>query len=457
MEMDQAPMGPVLAWAARAVGADAKVVAVQSLHEARMGPWRLRIAHGGGTSDVVLRVPSAGWIGEALIATGAAALRVTERHSLAPPPLLASDLDGRATGGVPATLETALPGSSASPAEMSVERLRAAGAALARVHAIPLTPQPDLPLRTRPCQVDDHAMEARWATLNRACADSERGAVIAALCELTGWSVERARHVLTGPRSTPLLQLAFDRVRGLDRPRGETVFVHGDLWAGNMLWDGDTCVALIDWKTAGAGHPGVDLGNLRMKMATEYGPAAPAHVLDGWERERGRAATDVPYWDAVAALHTPAELDDWEEEAAARGGAAAPAGRGQPALEVQAGRDEQPLDVDVEQAAQPEPAQAVPLLGLAEERLDPDPALAHRPLVGRRPGGDARPLHRLGVDGALDLATAAARSTLRLERAAVAGGRRRLIDDGGVPGFRLPPAQGLALRAAVFIPPGVRM
>jgi hypothetical protein len=162
---------------------------------------------------------------------------------------------------------------------VSVERLREAGAAIARAHAIPLEPQPDLPLRTRPCQVDDHAMEGRWATLYQACADSEKGAVIDALCELTGWSVEHAGRVVTGPRSTPLLQLAFDRVRGLNRPRGETVFVHGDIWAGNMMWSDDTCVALIDWKTAGAGHPGVDLGNLRMKMATQCGPAAPATAL----------------------------------------------------------------------------------------------------------------------------------------------------------------------------------
>jgi hypothetical protein len=51
---------------------------------------------------------------------------------------------------------------------------------------------------------------------------------------------------------------------------------------------------LVDWKTADAGHPGVDPVNLHVKMATQHGPAAPAHVLDGWERERGRAATDVP-------------------------------------------------------------------------------------------------------------------------------------------------------------------
>jgi hypothetical protein len=28
-------------------------------------------------------------------------------------------------------------------------------------------------------------------------------------------------------------------------------------------------------------------------------------VLEGWQRQAGRAATSVPYWDAVAALNTP--------------------------------------------------------------------------------------------------------------------------------------------------------
>ena len=35
-------------------------------------------------------------------------------------------------------------------------------------------------------------------------------------------------------------------------------------------------------------------------------------MLAGWQREVQRHATDVPYWDAVAALNTPADLDDWE-------------------------------------------------------------------------------------------------------------------------------------------------
>ncbi len=41
-----------------------------------------------------------------------------------------------------------------------------------------------------------------------------------------------------------------------------------------------------------------------MNIALQYGQDAPAHVLEGWQRQAGRAATCVPYWDAVAALTT---------------------------------------------------------------------------------------------------------------------------------------------------------
>jgi Ser/Thr protein kinase RdoA (MazF antagonist) len=184
------------------------------------------------------------------------------------------------------------------------------------VHKVPLDPQPDLPLKIRslqgPHQDDWHALVRRWATLYEAASDSQKSAVVDAFSELTGLPADRARKVITGIHSTPLLQLADDKLREVPRPKGKVVFLHADLWAGNMMWNAETSVVLIDWKDSGVGDPGVDLGHLRMKMAVQYGPDAATHVLDGWQRESGHEATNLAYWDAVAALHTPTHLDDWE-------------------------------------------------------------------------------------------------------------------------------------------------
>ncbi len=305
--MSEMPRNAILSWAAGAIGGGAAVAAVERLHGR---PWRLRIEYGSGAHELVLRIPVPGWIDKEMIATNAAALQLAERHGVAAPRLVAADLDGEVTGTA-ATLETVLPGSSALPPRVSDERLRQAGAAIAKVHALPLEPQRELPLRIRPTEADDRAMERRWVTLYQACAESEKAAVIDALCELRGCSAERARDIVSGGRLTPLLHLADERIRALHRPRSQTVFVHGDIWGGNMLWEGDICLALIDWKSAGAGDPGVDLGELRMQMALQYGLDAPAHVLDGWQRQSGQEAMNLAYWDAVAALNTPTELHGW--------------------------------------------------------------------------------------------------------------------------------------------------
>jgi len=275
--MTHSPREATLAWACGALGADRSQLSVESLGRGDhrpSGTFRLRIERPAAqATDVILKVPVRGWIAAAWLITNARALQLAEAHGLAAPRLIAADFDGRASGTV-TTLETFLPGSADLPPTASVARLREGGAALARVHAISMEPQAHLPYRPRPCAVDDRADERRRGSMP----------------------------------TTPLLQEADERVRSHGVPAATSVFVHGDVWAGNMLFEGDRCVALIDWKTAGVGDPGVDLSNLRMQMALQYGQDAPGHVLEGWQRQAGRTATCVPYWDAVAALNTSTML-----------------------------------------------------------------------------------------------------------------------------------------------------
>ncbi|MEV5897485.1 phosphotransferase family protein [Nonomuraea fuscirosea] len=221
--------------------------------------------------SVVLRSPSSR-ISSDQIATNVAALAVAEKHGLPAPRLLAADLDGRAAG-TPASLETVVPGTSAWPDPPSTELLLAAGAALARIHAVALDPTPHLPFRPRPIAVDDFAQDRREGRMP----------------------------------TTALLDLADARVRAIKRPSTPVVFVHGDMWPGNTVVAGSGIRGLIDWKTAGVGDPGVDLGELRKQVAIRYDDDAPGHVLEGWERVSGRRAGDIAYWDAVAALNTPTE------------------------------------------------------------------------------------------------------------------------------------------------------
>jgi aminoglycoside phosphotransferase (APT) family kinase protein len=326
------PPDSVLRWAAVALGEGASIVSAVGLHDGT-SPWRLQVEGVEAASEAILRAPRGGMPWErGYVATGVVGLTVAEVHGLPAPRLIAYDLHGR-DAGTPASLETVLPGTPGWPPTQGMPSpagWRDAGAVIARVHRVRPRPWDNLAPRVRPVEYDDFARQRRWATVYQASTEEERPDVVAAFAKfqawpeaLTQWTLANARtSPLANERTSPLLFLADEVVRRHGLPRGESVFLHGDAWPGNVVWEGDTCVGLIDWKTAGVGHPGVDLGNLRFQAAQAHGTDAAELVLEGWEDEMGRRAADVAYWDAVAALNTltdeaPASFDVQEGAASA--------------------------------------------------------------------------------------------------------------------------------------------
>jgi aminoglycoside phosphotransferase (APT) family kinase protein len=260
--MAAGPGEAVLGWVARTLGTTQPEV-VRGLRDGA-SPWLLR----AGGREVVLRVGRPA-IGHEL-ATAAAALQLAAACGVPVPELLGSD-DGRATG-MPLVLSARLPGTSQIPREPDPARLAELGRQAARLHAITLDPSPLLPARDRPIGAED------FAALRR-----------------------------RQPPQDLLVAAEETAARGA-RPCERPVLVHGDLWQGNVLWQGTTVTGLIDWDCAGAGDPGVDLGSLRCDAALCYGMQAPVHVLRGWQEEAGRPADRVAYWDLVAGLSSPPDM-----------------------------------------------------------------------------------------------------------------------------------------------------
>ncbi len=266
-------------WIVAQIGSGAKVMAARSLHGGE-SPWWIDLMTSGGSAVTVVFRSLSSRINPEMIATNAAALAIAEQYDLPAPRLLGADLTGQSVGA-PATLETVVPGTG-WPVECSAELLRAAGAAMARVHAIRMKPSPVLPFRPRPIVIDDFATERRLGRMP----------------------------------TTPLLTHADERLRAEPVPTAVSdVFVHGDLWPGNTVVAGKSVRGLIDWKLAGVGSPGVDLGELRKQVAIVYGQDAPRFVLEGWERATDTRALDISYWDATAALNTSTEYNGRESAA----------------------------------------------------------------------------------------------------------------------------------------------
>jgi Ser/Thr protein kinase RdoA (MazF antagonist) len=257
-----------------------EVTVVRSL---RLGgsPWLVR----AGNREAVLRVAAAERAGET--ETEVAAMTHAARAADARLPvaeLLGYDLAEQT--GYAVVLIGRRPGSSVIPAEPDPEQLRALGAAAARISSVTLTPTRALPLRSRPIEAEDFARMRR-----------EQGA---------------SDLLHAAEAAVAAAQLNYDR--------GGTGLVHGDLWQGNTLWDDDGhLTAVLDWDCAGAGPAGIDLGSLRCDAAWCHGLQAAGDILRGWEAEAGRPASDVPYWDAVAALASPPDMGWFPESMGAQG------------------------------------------------------------------------------------------------------------------------------------------
>jgi aminoglycoside phosphotransferase (APT) family kinase protein len=254
----------VLDWASAVLETEATV-----LRGLRHGgsPWLLR----AGDREVILRAARAERAAET--ATEVAAMTHAAQAAGAALPvaeLLGYDLAERTRYGL--VLTTYVVGTSVIPPEPDPERLQALGAVAARISSIDLVPAPALPVRSWPIEAEDFAGMRR-----------EQGA--------------------------PDLLRAAEAAVAATRPDDDQLgLVHGDLWYGNTLWDDGRLTAVLDWDCAGVGPAGIDLGSLRCDAAWCHGTEAAEHILRGWEAAAGRPASDVPYWDAIAALASPPDM-----------------------------------------------------------------------------------------------------------------------------------------------------
>ena len=143
------PDKEVLAWASAIL--DTEVTVVRGLRHGS-SPWLLQ----AGDREVVLRVVRAELAAET--ATEVAAMTYAKQVAGATLPvadLLGYDLAECTSYGL--VLAACVPGTSAIPPEPEPERLRALGAAAARVSSIEVAPTPALPVRSRPIEAEDFA------------------------------------------------------------------------------------------------------------------------------------------------------------------------------------------------------------------------------------------------------------------------------------------------------------
>jgi aminoglycoside phosphotransferase (APT) family kinase protein len=268
------PPAVALGWAATAFGPGSRVVSVRPLSSAWLANHAVEVADAAGALHrvVLRRWARPGWAEEDPDFTAAREAAVLDLLAPTPvpaPTLVAAD-PGAAVCDVPALLLTLLPG---GPPDLSSDPgplVEGLAAALPPIHAV-------------------------------AVPGAGTGAVPA-----YRRFYEPDRLVPPGWSARPeLWARAFEVAAGAP-PAGRPRFIHRDYHPGNTLWVRGRLTGVVDWIGGSLGTPSVDLGHMRVNLASDLGLEVADRFLAAY-----RALTGLdhhPWWDVACAVDLVPEL-----------------------------------------------------------------------------------------------------------------------------------------------------
>lgn len=82
---------------------------------------------------------------------------------------------------------------------------------------------------------------------------------------------------------------------------GRPVLLHGDYWAGNVVWRGNHLHAVLDWDQAERGDAAYDVAYCRADLALMFGSQAADEFLQAYEDAAQTSLQALGTWDLLAA------------------------------------------------------------------------------------------------------------------------------------------------------------
>jgi aminoglycoside phosphotransferase (APT) family kinase protein len=146
--------------------------------------------------------------------------------------------------------------------------------------------------------------------------------------------------------SLPVLPLQTDRMQGwvitdLDRrepdvslrehlvrqhlddhwppPPTELCLLHADYFPGNIVWEGDSISAVIDWEAAALGDPMADIATTRLDLRWAFDAETAERFTDRYLTMTGRSTATLPVWELVVSLRPAGAISLWAGDMAAHG------------------------------------------------------------------------------------------------------------------------------------------
>jgi aminoglycoside phosphotransferase (APT) family kinase protein len=256
---------------AATVGPDARVVAVETMAPSSTEQYVFVVERAGDVAErlVLRRYHDASRLGSDpwyVPTNEARTLQLLAATPVPAPRLRAFDLEGTVCG-VPALLETWVPGRQAWHPDDVDAYLASAAETLVAIHRIDAA-----------AVLPTYAPYYDLAELRR-CAATRSGP----------W-----------PR-------VIDAVAGAPPP-SSSCFIHRDYHPGNALTDGARVTAVVDWATAAWGPPGIDLARMRQNLASHLGTDAGNRFVSAYVAAGGDPGARHPYWDLLDAADSIPDL-----------------------------------------------------------------------------------------------------------------------------------------------------
>lgn len=260
-----------LRWVEAAVGRGARFVAVQRMlggSSTAIHAVDVRDRRGATHRLVLRRFIRPNWKYPGLARREAQVLEQLERASYPAPRLVAFD-DGPNECDVRSLLMTRLPGRVELAPKRTHPWLRQMAEALLPIHDVPLA----TPLRRyRPYSAPRSVDIPRWSRRPKA------------------W--------------TKVLDLARSR-----QPQTTARFIHRDYHPGNILWSRNRLSGVIDWISACAGPPQIDIAHCRVNLVRLHGLDVADRFLAAYASVSGTSVEEYDsYWDAIGLVdsgHSP--------------------------------------------------------------------------------------------------------------------------------------------------------
>jgi aminoglycoside phosphotransferase (APT) family kinase protein len=103
-----------------------------------------------------------------------------------------------------------------------------------------------------------------------------------------------------------------------DVDKSEDSLLHGDFWAGNIVWRDGELAAIVDWEEPRFGVPAYDVA-LLVQDATFFGLDVEDAILEQYQRVSGRTLTDFTFWKMIRLLDAMPDPGAWSTDFIAMG------------------------------------------------------------------------------------------------------------------------------------------